>query len=112
MDINNELNPRDVDFELTGALTSQAIGIMMEAIQGDTRVPWNHAIYCVTLAIKSISCMAMEIEGLSDDQAKRLTIDAITSALLTEVATQRVESQAELDELIANRETKTDATRH
>ena len=112
MDTNNKLNPRDVKFELTGALTSQVIGIMLEAIQGDTKMPWNHAVYCVTLAIKSISSMAMELEGLGDDQVKALTVDAITSALLTDVTMQRVESEAELDELIAAQATAPKETRH
>lgn len=101
------------DMQAITELTGVVAGAMLAAIQRDERsLPWNHAIYAVILAVKAVSGIAMEVEGLEDDEVKQTVMDAITAALTTDVHAMRCESAAELDEFREAMEQRQNEVRH
>jgi hypothetical protein len=100
------LNTHDMNMQAVTALAGQIIGMLLDTqgLQEDgspSALPWNEAVFGATMAIKSFSFIAMEIERLSAEEARDATKTAMLSALRTKIVPMPCSSVEELDEMHA-----------
>lgn len=104
-----EMNIEGIDVMRVNALAAGVVALMVRAMNGedgygadDDQLPWGHAVFAATLAIKAVAGMVEQSRQLDNDSVKLAVMSAITTALLAPVMAMQVDSREEFDALVAN----------